>query len=122
MEISVVLVEHPPAVRQTLKARLSLEDDLRIVGEASDAAYGAELAMSLAPAVVLLDAEMPHLDLQSTVRALTESAPACAIVILTLEPARARRELPSVTVVGKHQGTGALLAAIRAAGSGRSAD
>ena len=122
MGISVVLVEHPPAVRQTLKARLSLEDDLRIVGEASDAAYATELAMTLAPDVLLLDAEMPHLDLKSTVRELAERAPAGSIVILTLEPARARRELPSVNVVGKHEGTGALLAAIRSAGTGRRAD
>ena len=122
MGISVLLVEHPPVVRQTLKARLSLEDDLRIVGEASDAAEATELAMSLAPDVVLLDAEMPHLDLHVTVSELAERAPACAIVLLTIEPSRARRELPSVTVVGKHEGTGALLAAIRSAGTGRGPD
>jgi DNA-binding NarL/FixJ family response regulator len=122
MEVSLVLVEHPPAVRQTLRARLSLEDDIQIVGEASDAACATELAVSLAPDVVLLDAEMPHLDLRSTVGELAERAPACAIVVLTLEPASARRELPSVTAVGKHEGTGALLAAIRSAGSGRHAN
>lgn len=119
MAISVVLVEHPPVVRQTLWARLSLEGDMRIVGEAGDAACAAELAVSLGPNVVLLDAEMPHLDLRSTVEDLAERAPSSAVVVLTLEPARARRELPSVTAVGKHEGTGALLAAIRSAGRPR---
>ena len=118
MQISLVLVEHPAAVRQTLTARLSLEDDFQIVGEASDAAYATELAVSLSPDVVLLDAEMPHIDLQSTIRELAERAPGSAIVVLTLEPARARRAHPSVTVVGKHEGTGALIAAIRSAGTG----
>jgi DNA-binding NarL/FixJ family response regulator len=116
MVISLVLVEHPPVVRQTLRARLSLEGDIQIVGEAGDAACAADLATSLGPDVVLLDAEMPHLDLRSTVRELGERAPSSAVVVLTLEPDWARRELPSVTAVGKHEGTGALLAAIRSAG------
>ena len=119
MVISLVLVEHPPAVRQTLRARISLEDDIQIVGEAGDAACAAELATSLDPDVVLLDAEMPHLDLLSTVGELAERAPACAVVVLTLEPAGVRREFPSVTAVGKHEGTGALLAAIRSTGQRR---
>jgi DNA-binding NarL/FixJ family response regulator len=122
MGISVVLVEHPPAVRQTLKDRLSLEGDIEIVGEASDASSAAELAASLHPYVVLLDAEMPHLDARSTVRSLAARAPDCAIVIITLEPSRARGELPGVTVVGKHEGIRALLGAIRSAGNGQRFD
>jgi DNA-binding NarL/FixJ family response regulator len=122
MAISLVLVEHPPAVRRTLQARLSLENDFRIVGEASDAACAIELAVSLGPDVVLLDAEMPHLDLSATVGELAERAPTVAVVVLTLEPARARRALRSATVVGKHEGTGALLAAIRSAGTGQPPD
>ena len=119
MAVSILLVEHPPVVRQTLKARLSLEDDLQVIGEASDGATASGLAASLRPDVVLLDAEMPHLDLGSTVRELAEHAPASAVVVLTLEPARVRRDLASTTVVGKHQGTTALLAAIRSASNGR---
>jgi DNA-binding NarL/FixJ family response regulator len=113
--ITIVLVEHPPAVRRTLRARLSLEGDLRLVGEASDARAAAELAASLHPNVVLLDAEMPHLDVGVTVQTLAERAPSSAVVILTLEPARVHREWPSAIAAGKHEGTAALLAAIRSA-------
>src|SRR3954470_16293315 len=113
MGISLVLVEHPPAVRQTLKDRLSLEADLQVVGEASDASAAIEVVASVHPDVVLIDAESPHLDARSTVRALTGLAADCAIVILTLEPSRARWEVPAVSVVGKHEGIRALLIAIR---------
>jgi DNA-binding NarL/FixJ family response regulator len=114
MTVSLVVVDHPPAVMQTLIARLSLEPDLCVVGAASDGSAAIELTDLHRPDVVLLDAEMPHLDLRSTAR---ELATRTAVVVLTIEPARARFAIPTATVVGKHEGTGALLAAIRAAGA-----
>jgi len=59
---TVLLIEYPPAVRDALRARLSLESDLVIVGEADDAPQGILLAQALEPDVVLIDAETPDLD------------------------------------------------------------
>ena len=119
--IGILVVEHPPAVRRTLCARLALEPDLRVVGEADDRASAVRLARALQPRVVLLDAEMPDLDLGGTVEAIRGVAVA-GVVILTLHTASVIEALgpAETTVVGKHEGTAALLAAIRrAAGPGR---
>src|SRR4029453_13699103 len=67
------------------------------------------------PDVVLLDAEMPDLDVPAAVRLLRARSPASAIVVLSLNPAAGARARPegAVVVVGKHEGTAGLLAATR---------
>ncbi len=113
----ILLIEHPPAIRRTLSARLSLEPDLSVVGETGDVAAALDLAERLRPAVILVDAEMPNLHLADTVEQLARRAPTCSLVVLSLNPSGVARLLPagSVTVVGKHDGIGALLAAVRGA-------
>jgi len=48
---TVLLIDYPPAVRDALRARLSLERDLDIVGEADNASQGISLAHALDPDV-----------------------------------------------------------------------
>jgi DNA-binding NarL/FixJ family response regulator len=114
--IEILVLEHPPAVRRTLCARLSVEPDMLVVGEADDKASAVRLAQALQPRVILLDAEMPNLDLCGTVQAI-RSVVAASVVILTLHTAAVTQALAAddSTVVGKHEGTPALLAAIRRA-------
>jgi chemotaxis response regulator CheB len=114
--IDILVVEHPPAVRRTLCARLSVEPDMIVVGEADDKASAVRLARALQPRIVLLDAEMPHLDLPGTVQAI-RGVVAAGVIILTLHTATVSGSIAQngATVVGKHEGTPALLAAIRRA-------
>ena len=114
---TVLLVDAPLAVRQALRARLSLEPGLVIVGEADDAALAISLARALEPDVVLLDAEAPDLDASSVVRALSRQNPSACIVVLSQHAAATSHALkgtPAI-VVGKHEGWAALVGAIRAA-------
>lgn len=117
MAIRILVIEHPPSVRRTLNARLSVEPDMIIIGETGDVASGISFAQSLRPAVVILDAEMPHLNLQEVVRQLSDRCSSSAVVVLCLHPAALVSTLAwsGATVVGKHEGTAALLAAIRRA-------
>src|SRR5262245_15865574 len=124
--VRILVVEHPPAVRRTLSARLTLEPDLAVVAQAGDAPSAAALALQHRPDVVLLDAEMPHLDLREALRAIGAQSAASAYVVLSLDPAGAARILGiganGAVYVGKDEGTAALPAAIRRAAAGRNGD
>jgi DNA-binding NarL/FixJ family response regulator len=120
---TVVLIDYPLAVRRALRARLSLEPDVDIVGEADDAAQGLSLAQVLDPSIVVLDAETPDLDAPAVVRSLVDQDPTRAVIVLSQHTAAMRQTLtgtPAV-VVGKHQGLTGLVGAIRGAIAVRSA-
>lgn len=59
---SVLLVDDQPLIRTGLRALLDAEDDIDVVGEASDGRQGVELARRLVPDVALMDVQMPTLD------------------------------------------------------------
>jgi DNA-binding NarL/FixJ family response regulator len=113
---TLLLVDAPLAVRQALRARLSLEPGLAIVGEADEAPLAISLVHALDPDVVLLDAEAPDLDSSELVRALAQD-PERGIVVLSQHNTVLRdglRGTPAI-VVGKHEGLAALVRAIRSA-------
>ena len=83
--ISILVVEQPAVMRRTLCARLSVEADLQVVGEADDVAAAAALAPALQPQVILLDAEMPGMNVGEAVRALGASSPP-SLLVSTMAP------------------------------------
>ncbi len=60
--IRVLIADDQALVRAGFKMILDAEDDLDVVGEASDGAEAVELARRLKPDVVLMDIRMPALD------------------------------------------------------------
>ncbi|MEV0675034.1 response regulator transcription factor [Actinosynnema sp. NPDC050436] len=60
--IKVLLADDERLVRSGFKVLLDLEDDIAVVGEATNGAEAVELARATRPAVVLMDIRMPKLD------------------------------------------------------------
>ncbi len=81
--IAVLLVDDQPLLRMGFRLILEGEDDLRIVGEASDGAEAVRQVRDLRPDVVLMDVRMPVLDGIEATRAITATGAAARIIILT---------------------------------------
>lgn len=81
--IAVLIADDHPVVRQGLRTFLELQDDLEVVGEASDGAEAVELAARLLPDVVLMDLVMPGLDGIDATRRIRDGSPATRVVVLT---------------------------------------
>jgi DNA-binding NarL/FixJ family response regulator len=60
--IRVVLADDHPIVRDGLRKLLSLEDDIQVVGEASDGHEAVRVVQTSNPDIVVLDLRMPNLD------------------------------------------------------------
>jgi DNA-binding NarL/FixJ family response regulator len=80
---TVLLVDDQPLLRMGFRLILEGEDDLRIVGEASDGAEAVRLVREHNPDVVLMDVRMPVLDGIEATRAITDSGACSRIIILT---------------------------------------
>nr|WP_082979117.1 response regulator transcription factor [Arthrobacter sp. B6] len=80
---SVLLVDDQPLLRMGFRLILEGEDDLHIVGEASDGADAIRQVRELNPDVVLMDVRMPVLDGIEATRAITTSGSGARIIILT---------------------------------------
>jgi DNA-binding NarL/FixJ family response regulator len=83
--IRVLLADDQALVRAGFRALLDAQDDIEVVGEASDGEQAVRLAKDLAPEVVLMDIRMPGVDgLEATRRiAEDERLDQVRIVILT---------------------------------------
>jgi DNA-binding NarL/FixJ family response regulator len=81
--IRVLLVDDQPLLRMGFRLILEGEEDLVIVGEASDGAEAVRRVRELSPDVVLMDVRMPVLDGIEATRAITASGSCAKVIILT---------------------------------------
>jgi DNA-binding NarL/FixJ family response regulator len=81
--IRVMVVDDHPIVRQGLVSVLEDEDDLTVVGTASNGRGAVQLVDRLEPDVVLLDLEMPDLDGVEAIPLLLSARPSLAILVFT---------------------------------------
>jgi two-component system, NarL family, response regulator NreC len=83
MSIRILIADDHGVLRAGLRALLSAEPDLEVVGEAADGNDILSLASELRPEVVLLDISMPGLSGIEVTRRLKEILPDARVLILT---------------------------------------
>lgn len=81
--IKVLLVDDHQVVRRGLRTFLEIQDDIEVVGEASDGAEGVARTEELRPDVVLMDIKMPGTDGIEALRRLRELENPAKVLIVT---------------------------------------
>lgn len=81
--IRLLLVDDQEMFRQGLASLLSLEDDLKVVGQAGDGQEAIMLAEQLQPDIVLMDVRMPVCDGVAATREIHRRYPWIRVLVLT---------------------------------------
>jgi len=83
-KVRVVLADDHTIVRQGLHALLASEEEIEVVGDASDGRAAVEKARELCPDVVLMDIAMPGLNGIEATRQLASLLPTTRVIILSM--------------------------------------
>lgn len=82
--IRVVLIDDHTVLRDGLKLLLSLEPDLKVVGDASNGEDGLRAVADLRPEVVVTDVGLPDIDGIEVTRRMREECPDTRVLVLTV--------------------------------------
>jgi DNA-binding NarL/FixJ family response regulator len=80
----VLVADDHPLYREGLVTALSMVPDVEVVGEAGDGEQAVDLALALAPDVVVMDLTMPRLGGVEATRRITAALPGTAVLVLTM--------------------------------------
>ncbi len=82
-KISILLVDDHAVLRQGLRALLSIEPDLEIVGEAENGRQAVQMAKKLTPDVIVMDIAMPQLNGHEATHQICKESPQSRVLILS---------------------------------------
>jgi DNA-binding NarL/FixJ family response regulator len=83
-KISVLLVDDHSLVRRGFRRMLEDEEDIHVVGEASDGEEAVKLARSLKPQVIVMDCALPGMSGLQATRKILQLAPQTLILMLSM--------------------------------------
>lgn len=82
-KITLLVVDDHPLFRQGVTDAVSLEPDMKVLGQASAGAQGLDMIRSLSPAIVLLDVNLPGMNGQQITHQVTQDKLPARIVLMT---------------------------------------
>jgi two-component system, NarL family, response regulator NreC len=82
--IRILLADDHTVMRSGLRALLERQSDFQVVGEAADGREAVDLALKLAPNVVVIDVAMPRLNGLDATQQITAKNSAIAVVVLSM--------------------------------------
>jgi DNA-binding NarL/FixJ family response regulator len=82
--ITVLIVDDHALLREGVSGILETQDDISVVGEASDSTTTIALAANKQPNVVLLDIEIPGGEAPGTVRQILKCSPRTRVIVLSM--------------------------------------
>src|SRR5512146_837731 len=82
-KITLLVVDDHPLFRQGVTDAMSLEADMKVLGQASGGAQGLEMIRTLSPQVVLLDVNLPGMNGQQITHQVTQDKLPTRIVLMT---------------------------------------
>lgn len=81
--IRLLLADDEPLIRRGLKALLSVEPDLQVLGEADNGKMAVQAVADLNPDLVLMDVRMPIVDGVTATKEICDRFPATKVLVLT---------------------------------------
>ncbi len=84
MRIRVMVVDDHKMFREGLRALISGEQDMEVVGEAANGSEAIEMARKLAPDVVIMDMKMPVMNGIEATRNLVKEMPGMRVLVLSM--------------------------------------
>ena len=80
----LILAEDHTILREGLRAILASQEDLQVVGEATDGREAVRCAMNSSPDLVLIDLSMPRMHGMEAVAEIKRALPATRVLVLTV--------------------------------------
>ena len=120
--LRVVIADDHPIVRDAIHKLLTLEDDIEIVGEASNGREVIEITETTDPDIVILDLRMPQMDGITALEALQQMEKIPKVILLTASENRHEfiqaMKLGCDGIVLKHSASEVIVNCIRAVVAG----
>lgn len=83
-KIKVLIVDDYPVVREGLRAMLTSDQNIEVVGESGDGAEAVKMVAEKKPNVVLMDIRMPNMDGVEATRRIKDKRPSTAVIVFTI--------------------------------------
>lgn len=120
--IKVLVVDDHKLVRESIKAMLTKEPDIEVIGTAADGRAAIDAATSLRPDVIVMDVSMPGLDGIRAAREIRSRKNPVEIVMLSMHHSstllQQARKSGAAAYIIKQQAIRELIPAVRAAYAG----